>query len=64
MDYNSFKAHSESMEVAANMLNSDNRFIRNIGVKIAEADTWELLDVKHKIDTHWPDLWDSYFIKE
>lgn len=64
MDYNSFKAHSEAMEVAANMLNSNNRFIRNIGVKIAEADVWELLDVKQKIDTHWPDLWDSYFIKE
>lgn len=64
MDYNSFKAHSEANEVADNMINSGNRFIEKIGRELASAGVLRLLDVKHKIDTHWPDLWDSYFIKE
>ncbi len=64
MNYNSFKIHSEANTVASNMLNSHNRFIQNIGVEIVKADIWKLLDIKNKIDTHWPDLWDSYWIKE
>ncbi len=64
MNYNSMKAHSEANEVADNMINSGNPFVKKIGLELANAGILRILDVKHKIDTHWPDLWNKYWIKE